>query len=59
MIFWLKSFNTEGHTKYTVSQINIYPLGINVVQIITSALLIHWSMTILTLVYSFDMGLVV
>ncbi|PBK69439.1 MFS general substrate transporter [Armillaria solidipes] len=52
MIFWLKSFNTEGHTKYTVSQINIYPLGINVVQIITSTLLIHWSMTILTLVWN-------
>ncbi|SJL11045.1 related to transporter protein [Armillaria ostoyae] len=43
MIFWLKSFNTEGHTKYTVSQINIYPVGINVVQIITTLIYAWWS----------------
>ncbi|KAK0457109.1 MFS general substrate transporter [Desarmillaria tabescens] len=43
MIFWLKSFNTEGHTKYTVSQINIYPLGINVVQIIATLIWAWWS----------------
>ncbi|KAK0476208.1 MFS general substrate transporter [Armillaria novae-zelandiae] len=43
MIFWLKSFNTEGHTRYTVSQINIYPLGINVVQILTTLTWAWWS----------------
>ncbi|KAK0189507.1 major facilitator superfamily domain-containing protein [Armillaria mellea] len=43
MIFWLKSFNTEGHTKYTVSQINIYPFGINVVQVITTLIWAWWS----------------
>ncbi|KAG7443274.1 MFS general substrate transporter, partial [Guyanagaster necrorhizus] len=43
MIFWLKSFNTEGHTKYTVSQINIYPFGINVVQIIMTLIWAWWS----------------
>lgn len=38
MIFWLKSFNTPLATKtvYTVGQINIYPLGQNVVQVVTS-----------------------
>ncbi|KAK0494216.1 MFS general substrate transporter [Armillaria luteobubalina] len=43
MIFWLKSFNTEGQTRYTVSQINIYPLGINVVQILTTLTWAWWS----------------
>ncbi|KAJ4475442.1 major facilitator superfamily domain-containing protein [Lentinula lateritia] len=33
MIFWLKSFNTPTKTVYTVGQINIYPLGQNVVQV--------------------------
>ncbi|KAK0223546.1 MFS general substrate transporter [Armillaria fumosa] len=37
MIFWFKSFNTKTHTVYTVGQINCYPLGINVMQVITSA----------------------
>ncbi|KAI0309610.1 MFS general substrate transporter [Amylostereum chailletii] len=36
MIFWLKSFNTPGHTVYTIGQINTYPLGIYATQIITT-----------------------
>ncbi|KAJ3851393.1 major facilitator superfamily domain-containing protein [Lentinula lateritia] len=36
MIFWLKSFNTPTKTVYTVGQINIYPLGQNVVQVVTT-----------------------
>ena len=36
MIFWLKSFNTPEHQVYSVGQINTYPLGIQIVQVITS-----------------------
>ena len=36
MIFWFKSFNTPGHQVYSVGQINMYPLGIQTVQVITS-----------------------
>ncbi|KDQ56080.1 hypothetical protein JAAARDRAFT_208300 [Jaapia argillacea MUCL 33604] len=43
MIFWLKSFNTPGHTVYTVSQTNIYPLGINAVQVVTTLIYAWWS----------------
>ncbi|KAG7451448.1 MFS general substrate transporter [Guyanagaster necrorhizus] len=43
MIFWFKSFNTTSHTKYTVGQINCYPLGINVVQVITTLVYAWWS----------------
>ncbi|KAK0194100.1 MFS general substrate transporter [Armillaria mellea] len=43
MIFWLKSFNTKTHTVYTVGQINCYPLGINVVQVITTLVYAWWS----------------
>ena len=32
----LKSFNTPGHTVYTIGQINTYPLGIQAVQVVTS-----------------------
>ena len=32
----LKSFNTPGHTVYTIDQINVYPLGIYSLQIVTS-----------------------
>ncbi|OBZ66170.1 Pantothenate transporter liz1 [Grifola frondosa] len=38
MIFWLKSFNTSGHTVYTIGQINTYPLGTQAVQVVTSGL---------------------
>ncbi|KAK0205081.1 MFS general substrate transporter [Desarmillaria ectypa] len=43
MIFWFKSFNTKTHTRYTVGQINCYPLGINVVQVITTLVYAWWS----------------
>ncbi|TFK48144.1 MFS general substrate transporter [Heliocybe sulcata] len=43
MIFWLKSFNTPGHTVYTVGQINLYPLGINAVQVVTTLIWAWWS----------------
>ncbi|THH29469.1 hypothetical protein EUX98_g4716 [Antrodiella citrinella] len=36
MTFWLQSFNTPGHTVYTVPQINTYPLGAYGVTIILS-----------------------
>ncbi|KAF8903224.1 MFS general substrate transporter [Mucidula mucida] len=42
MIFWLKSFNTPEHTKYSIGQINVYPLGQNVVQIIMT---LTWAWT--------------
>ena len=32
----LKSFNTPGHTVYTIGQINTYPLGIQADQVVTS-----------------------
>lgn len=32
----LKSFNTPGHTVYSIGQINTYPLGINAIQVVTS-----------------------
>lgn len=32
----LKSFNKPGHTVYTISQINTYPLGTYAVQVLTS-----------------------
>ena len=35
----LKSFNTPGHTVFSIGQINTYPLGIYAVQIITSMFL--------------------
>lgn len=43
MIFWLQSFNTPGHTVYTVAQINTYPFGIYAVQIITTLCWAWWS----------------
>ncbi|KAJ3784988.1 MFS general substrate transporter [Lentinula aff. detonsa] len=43
MIFWLKSFNTPTKTVYTVAQINIYPLGQNVVQVISTLSWAWWS----------------
>ncbi|KZT19852.1 MFS general substrate transporter [Neolentinus lepideus HHB14362 ss-1] len=43
MIFWLKSFNTPGHTVYTIAQINLYPLGINAVQVVTTLIWAWWS----------------
>ncbi|KAI0741232.1 MFS general substrate transporter [Irpex lacteus] len=42
MIFWLQSFNTPGHTKYTVGQINTYPIGIQAVQVVTTLM---WAWT--------------
>lgn len=56
MIFWLKSFNTPEHQKYTIGQINIYPLGQNVVQIITSAYFETLQDALLNRVLSFDLG---
>ena len=39
MIFWFKSFNQEEHGRsFSIGQINTYPLGQNVMQVITSAL---------------------
>ncbi|KAI0760983.1 MFS general substrate transporter [Trametes elegans] len=43
MIFWLKSFNSPGHTVYTVGQINTYPLGIQATQVITTLTYAWWS----------------
>ncbi|KAJ3776044.1 MFS general substrate transporter, partial [Lentinula raphanica] len=43
MIFWFKSFNTPTRIVYTVGQINIYPLGQNVVQIVSTLLWAWWS----------------
>lgn len=63
MIFWLKSFNTPGHTKYSVGQINTYPLGQNVVQIVSSQYLYDIHAVGLpanaVLLCSFGLGLVV
>ena len=39
MIFWFKSFNQEEHGRsFSIGQVNTYPLGQNVMQVITSAL---------------------
>ncbi|KIK56909.1 hypothetical protein GYMLUDRAFT_46802 [Collybiopsis luxurians FD-317 M1] len=43
MIFWLKSFNTKTKTVYTVGQINVYPLGENVVQVVSTLSWAWWS----------------
>jgi len=44
MIFWLQSFNSvEKRTVYTVGQINVYPLGINVVQVVSTLTWAWWS----------------
>ncbi|KAJ3712874.1 major facilitator superfamily domain-containing protein [Lentinula raphanica] len=43
MIFWFKSFNTPTRIVYTVGQINIYPLGQNIVQIVSTLLWAWWS----------------
>ncbi|KAF5378047.1 hypothetical protein D9757_011514 [Collybiopsis confluens] len=43
MIFWLKSFNTNTKTVYTIGQINIYPLGANVVQVVSTLVWAWWS----------------
>ncbi|EKM58676.1 uncharacterized protein PHACADRAFT_207467 [Phanerochaete carnosa HHB-10118-sp] len=43
MIFWLQSFNTPGHQKYSVGQINTYPLGIYAIQIISTLVWAWWS----------------
>ncbi|KAK7034548.1 hypothetical protein VNI00_012395 [Paramarasmius palmivorus] len=43
MIFWFKSFNTPERIVYTVGQINLYPLGQNVVQVITTLVWAWWS----------------
>jgi len=43
MIFWLQSFNTPTKTVYTVGQINVYPLGINVVQVVSTLIWAWWS----------------
>jgi len=43
MIFWLQSFNTPGHQKYTVGQINTYPLGIQAIQVVTTLIWAWWS----------------
>ncbi|KAM5539259.1 hypothetical protein V8D89_007132 [Ganoderma adspersum] len=43
MIFWLKSFNTPGHTVYTIGQINTYPLGIQAIQVVTTLVWAWWS----------------
>uniref|UniRef100_A0A0W0GCK8 Putative MFS general substrate transporter n=1 Tax=Moniliophthora roreri TaxID=221103 RepID=A0A0W0GCK8_MONRR len=43
MIFWFKSFNTPDHIVYTVGQINLYPLGQNVVQVVTTLIWAWWS----------------
>jgi len=37
----LKSFNKPGHIVYTVGQINVYPIGIYSVQVVTSK---HYSL---------------
>ncbi|KAI1797076.1 MFS general substrate transporter [Ganoderma leucocontextum] len=42
MIFW-HSFNTPGHTVYTIGQINTYPLGIQAVQVVTTLIYAWWS----------------
>ncbi|TCD64346.1 hypothetical protein EIP91_004215 [Steccherinum ochraceum] len=42
MTFWLQSFNTPGHTVYTVGQINTYPFGIYVVAIVMT-LIYAWT----------------
>jgi len=43
MIFWLQSFNTPGNTVFTVSQINVYPLGMNAIQVVTTLAWAWWS----------------
>jgi len=43
MIFWLKSFNRPGHIAYTIGQINIYPIGIYSVQVVTTLAYAWWS----------------
>ncbi|EIM85372.1 MFS general substrate transporter, partial [Stereum hirsutum FP-91666 SS1] len=44
MIFWLKSFNTRaGRTVYTVGQINVYPIPMYVVQMLTTYAWAWWS----------------
>jgi len=43
MIFWLKSFNKPGDQKYTVGQINTYPIGTQAVQIVTTLIWAWWS----------------
>ncbi|KIY62657.1 MFS general substrate transporter [Cylindrobasidium torrendii FP15055 ss-10] len=43
MIFWLKSFlNPDGTQKYTVGQINTYPLGINAIAVVLT-LIYAWT----------------
>ncbi|EPQ56029.1 hypothetical protein GLOTRDRAFT_76253 [Gloeophyllum trabeum ATCC 11539] len=39
----LKSFNSPGHTVYSIAQINLYPLGINAVQVVTTLTWAWWS----------------
>ncbi|KZT51516.1 MFS general substrate transporter [Calocera cornea HHB12733] len=43
MIFWLQSFNTPGHTVFTISQINVYPMGMNAMQVVTTLVWAWWS----------------
>ncbi|KAL1710748.1 major facilitator superfamily domain-containing protein [Schizophyllum commune] len=44
MIFWFKSFNQEEHGRsFTIGQINTYPLGQNVMQVITTLVWAWWS----------------
>lgn len=43
MIFWLQSFNTPGHQKYSVGQINTYPLGIQAIQVVSTLVWAWWS----------------
>ncbi|KAI5832240.1 MFS general substrate transporter [Schizophyllum commune Tattone D] len=44
MIFWFKSFNQEEHGRsFSIGQINTYPLGQNVMQVITTLIWAWWS----------------
>lgn len=43
MIFWLQSFNTPGKTVFTIPQINVYPFGMNAVQVVTTLIWAWWS----------------
>jgi len=43
MIFWLKSFNTPEHEVYTVAQINVYPIPMYAVQVVTTLVYAWWS----------------
>ena len=54
----LQSFNTPEHTKYTVAQINTYPIGIQAVQVVTSTYKYRYVTHNSRISRSFDVGVV-